>query len=60
MHKNCNALLSATWEMENKLVSIRICIHIANNGNLSLYVAKFTNNEMSDISTYFPIITSEH
>ena len=29
-------------------------------GNLSLYVAKFTNNEMSHISTYNPIITSEH
>ena len=31
-----------------------------NLGNLSLNVAKFTYNEMSYISTYFPIITSEH
>ena len=35
-------------------------IYYTPSGNLSLYVAKITYNEMSHISTYFPIITSEH
>ena len=41
-------------------------VHIRTNGNLSLYVAKFTNNEMSYFNIFSnnhvrtPIITKEH
>jgi len=43
---------------ESSLSSFRMLKELG--GNLSLYVAKFTNDEMSHISTYNPIITSEH
>jgi len=62
---SCSKLV-ASYSLANfltlsKLLRTCFCVYV-HYGNLSLYVAKFTNNEMSHISTYFPIglIMSEH